>query len=56
MADTKRVCCMLTPEQHAAFKIACIQLDTTMGRWLEDAAREAVVRASLMKGATNGTD
>ena len=46
----------LTPELHLAFKIACIDLGTTMDRWLEDAAREAIVRASLMKEATNGTD
>lgn len=48
MADTKRVCCMLTPERHAAFKIACIKLGTTMDRCIHDTVRETIVRASLM--------
>ena len=53
MADTKlkRASCMLTPEQHAAFKIACIRLGTTMDKLLENAAREAIVLASLTPAA-----
>lgn len=45
---TKPVRCMLTPEQHAAFKIACIKLDTTMDKVLSDTVRETIVKASLM--------
>lgn len=48
MADKKRVCCMLTPERHAAFKIACVKLGITMNKCLEDAVRETIVRAALM--------
>ena len=48
---TKRVACMLTPETHAAFKIACVKLGTTMGQVLEDAARETIVLASLTPAA-----
>ena len=45
---TKPVRCMLTPERHAAFKIACIRLDVTIDQWLTDAVGDAIVRASLM--------
>lgn len=53
---TKHVGTLLTPKTHAAFKKACVDLGITMDRLITNAVQEAIVRASLMKGATNGTD
>ena len=44
----------LTPTMHADFKIACVRLGTTMDQLIIDAVQEAIVRASLMKGDTDG--
>ena len=45
---TKPARCMLTPERHAAFKIACVELGITMDKAIHDAVRETIVRASLL--------
>lgn len=47
---TKRVSCLLTPDQHAAFKIACIRLGVTIDQCLTDAVLETITIASLQKG------
>ena len=47
----KRVSCIITPEQHAAFKKACVDLGVTMDQWLKDAVLDAIQRAERQKGA-----
>ena len=46
----------VTKSKHYNFKLACLKLGTNMSAVLRDAVSETIVRASLMKGATNGTD
>jgi len=48
---TKSVSCMLTPEEHRAFKIACAQLGISMDRLFRDTVAETIVRASLTPAA-----
>ena len=50
MADerTKHVGTLLTVAQHAAFKIACVKLGTTMDKCIHDAVTETITIASLM--------
>ena len=45
---TKPVRCMLTPEEHRAFKVACAQLGTTMDRCIHDTVTETITIASLL--------
>lgn len=44
MVDTKlkRASCMLTPEKHAAFKIACVKMGYTMDEWLKSSVEDAL--------------
>ena len=56
MTDIAQINFRTTREKRRQFFIACLKLGTNMSAVLRDAVSETIVRASLMKGATNGTD
>ena len=57
--EWKRVSCIITPDEHAAFKKACVDLGITMDTCLRDAVIKAIEAAAELervaqKGAGDG--